>query len=195
VSESPPPEVADIFRAHWEEYRTKHSVPPDQQRIAKAIMECRTAAPGGHVLECTSCGHRVQAYNSCRNRHCPGCQGHKAAEWVEERRAELLPVEYFHVVFTLPHIFNELVLANRRLMYELLFKAAASTLLDTGRNNLGCELGFFSLLHNWEQTPTLHPHLLVVLPGCGLPLDGTNAVRFKKRYFVPDKILAEVFHG
>ena len=190
-------EVADIFRLHWLEYCQQHgeSVTPLQHRIASAIMNCRTEALGGHVLQCTHCGYREQRYNSCRNRHCPKCQGHKAAEWVEERKDELLPVQYFHAVFTLPHELNELVLMNKKLIYEILFKAVAQTLSQIGQRNLKCQLGFFTVLHTWGQTLTLHPHLHVVIPGCGLSLDGQNLVRFKKRYFVPQKILSLVFQG
>lgn len=191
-------EVAEVFRAHWAQYCRVHgaSVTGLQHRVAAAIMHCRTAALGGHVLQCGACGHQEVSYNSCRNRHCPKCQGHKAQEWVEARSGELLPVSYFHAVFTLPHELNELVLMNKRLMYELLFKAVSRALLKIGRNNLKCQLGFFSVLHTWGQTLTLHPHLHVVIPGVGISLDGKRAVQLKKkRYFVPDKILSLVFRG
>ena len=159
-------------------------------------MNCRTAALGGHILECNQCQHCEVSYNSCRNRHCPKCQGHKAQEWVDERSDELLPVPYFHAVFTLPHDLNELVLINKRLMYDLLFKAVSRTLLKVGRNNLKCQLGFFAVLHTWGQTLTLHPHLHVVIPGVGISLDGSKVIRLKKkRYFVSDKILSLVFRG
>ena len=187
--------VADIFRAHWQEYQAERPATPEEHRIAEACMRCHTAALGGHMMQCDSCGHQVASYNSCRNRHCPGCQGHKAAEWVEARRDELLPVGYFHVVFTLPHIFNELVLVNKSLMYDLLFQAVAKTLLQVGERNLGCRLGFFAVLHSWGQTLTLHPHLHVVLPGCGLSLDRARVIHFKERYFVSDRILSKVFRG
>lgn len=183
---------------HWQGYCQKYgaSVTPLQHRVAAAIMQCRTEALGGHFLQCNACGHREVAYNSCRNRHCPKCQGNKAAEWVAERSDELLPVPYFHAVFTLPHELNELVLMNKRLMYELLFKAASRTLLTIGRNNLKCQLGFFSVLHTWGQALTLHPHLHVVIPGVGISLDGTKAVPLKKkRYLISDKILSLVFRG
>lgn len=193
---SPQFEVADIFRAHWGEYCQEHSVTKLQHRVAAAIMQCRSAALGGHLLQCAACGHQEVAYNSCRNRHCPKCQGNKAAEWVTERSEELLAVPYFHTVFTLPHELNELVLMNKRLMYDLLFKAASRTLLKVGENNLKCQLGFFAVLHTWGQTLTLHPHLHVVIPGVGISLDGQKVVRLKKkRYFVSDKILSLVFRG
>ena len=185
-----------MFRAHWREYCARASVTPFQHKVAAAIMCCRTEALGGHLFECSHCGHQAPLYNSCRNRHCPKCQADKAREWVEARSDELLPVPYFHVVFTLPHELNELLLMNRRLMYELFFKAVSRTLLKVGERNLKCRLGFFSLLHSWGQTLTLHPHLHVVVPGVGLSVDGTHAVRLKKRRFLlPDKILSAVFRG
>lgn len=198
TEQQPRAEVADVFRAHWAKYCQVRgaSVTPLQHRVASAIMACRTAKLGGHVLQCSSCGHLEQSYNSCRNRHCPKCQGHKAQEWVEDRSAELLPVPYFHTVFTLPHQMNELLLVNKRLMCDLLFKAVSATLLKLGENNLSCRLGFFCLLHTWGQTLTLHPHLHVVIPGVGLSLGGDKVVPLKKkRYFLPDKILSSVFRG
>lgn len=193
----PPLEVADIFRAHWQEYCRARgdSVTPLQHRVASAIMACRTEKLGGHVLHCGKCGYREQSYNSCRNRHCPKCQGHKAAEWVTARGRELLPVEYFHTVFTLPHIFNELAVVNKRLIYDIFFKAVSRTLLQLGKRNLKCRLGFFTVLHTWGQTLTLHPHLHVVIPGCGLSLDGKGIVPLRSRYFLPEKILSRVFRG
>jgi len=187
-----------VLRAHWQDYCQAHgtAVTPLQHRVAAAIMHCQTAALGGHLFECPSCGQREVSYNSCRNRHCPKCQGYKAQEWVEKRSDELLPVPYFHTVFTLPHELNALLLMNKRLMYELLFTAASRTLLKIGKKNLKCQLGFFSLLHTWGQTLTLHPHLHVVIPGVGISLDGSKVVRLKKkRYFVSDKILSLVFRG
>ena len=145
----PRTEVADIFRAHWQDYCHGRPATSSQHKVARAIMNCRTEVLGGHLYRCDACGYQQNRYNSCRNRHCPKCQGHKAAQWVEERRAELLPVQYFHSVFTLPHELNELVLMNKSLIYELLFKAVSRTLLQVGKNNLKCELGFFSLLHSW----------------------------------------------
>lgn len=146
------------------------------------------------MYECSRCGYRKIAYNSCRNRHCPKCQGHKAFEWVEARKAELLPVEYFHTVFTLPAEFNALCLGNKRLMYDLMFKAASRTLLQLGKKNLKCNIGFFAILHTWGSSMALHPHLHVVIPGCGLSSDG-RLVRFKTHYFLPDRIISTVFRG
>lgn len=189
--------VGDIFRAHFQDYlkMKKKSATTEQHQVAQALMQCHTAALGGHMMKCNSCGQELPAYNSCRNRHCPGCQGHKAAEWVEARKEELLPVGYFHLVFTLPHIFNQLVLYNKKLMYELLFQAVSKTLLQIGEKNLKCKLGFFSILHSWGQTLTLHPHLHIVLPGCGLASNGKSVIHFKKKYLVCDKILSEVFRA
>jgi len=192
--ERPQLEVADVFRAHWEEYRTRHQVTSEQAQAARAILDCRTEALGGHCYRCDSCGYEEISYNSCRNRSCPKCQGNKAVEWVEARREELLPVQYFHTVFTLPAVFNDLVRQEPRKMYELLFKAASRTLLQIGRNNLHCQLGFFAILHTWGQTLTLHPHLHCLIPGAGLSESG-GVVHFKNRYFVSDKILSAVFRG
>lgn len=188
-------EVADIFREHWQEYCNTHTVSALQHKVAAAIMRCGTAALGGHLYQCNSCGYRKLAYNSCRNRHCPKCQGHKAYQWVEARKQELLPVEYFHSVFTLPQEFNELCLVNKRLIYKLMFQAVSKTLLQVGRNNLKCQLGFFAILHTWGSSMTLHPHLHIVIPGCGISIEGQKIVRFKKHYFVSDKILSKIFRG
>lgn len=190
------PEVADVLRAHWNEFLASGaSVTFEQHRVVRDLLACQTPALGGHLYGCTACGKDVPLYNSCRNRHCPKCQGHKAAEWVEQRQAELLPVQYFHTVFTLPHVLNPLVQLNPQLMYNLLFKAVSRTLLQVGRKNLGCRLGFFALLHTWGQNLSLHPHLHVLVPGCGLALDGQGFVQFKERYFVSDRILTLVFRG
>src|ERR1043165_1361400 len=140
----PPLEVADIFRQYGPDFRLTQPLSPEQRRVMRAIERCRTAALGGHVETCDRCGHQRIAYNSCRNRHCPKCQASACARWMEARASELLPVEYFHVVFTLPDSFNELALMNRRLIYDLLFASASETLLEVAANPklLGAKIGF-----------------------------------------------------
>lgn len=189
-------EISDVFHAHWKSYLKTTKVTKLEMIVANAVMRCRTALLGGHLYQCESCKHKEQSYNSCRNRHCPKCQGHKAAEWVNGRESELLPVQYFHTVFTLPHALNQLVLLNKKLMYEILFQAVSQTLIQVGKTNLQCQLGFFSLLHTWGQSLSLHPHLHVVIPGVGISLDGSRVIKLKKkRYLICDKILSSVFCG
>jgi predicted Zn-ribbon and HTH transcriptional regulator len=187
-------ELADIFQAHVHEYFEKYPASFEQKKAVRDITQCRSSALGGHLYRCNSCGHEDQSYNSCRNRHCPKCQGSKSADWVDARKKELLPVQYFHTVFTLPDDFHGLVLQNKKLMYELLFKAVSKTLLQIGKKNLGLEIGFFSVLHSWGQSLTLHPHIHCVIPGCGISNDG-KVRYFKNNYFVSDKILSPVFRG
>lgn len=187
-------EVADVFQAYWDTYARKTTVTPMQTKVARDIMSCRTAALGGHLYCCVGCSHIEQSYNSCRNRHCPKCQGSETARWVDERSADLLPVPYFHTVFTLPDHFNTLVLSNKRLMYELLFRAVRETLLTLGKNNLGVTLGFFAILHTWGQLMQLHPHVHCVIPACGVTPSGQVKV-FNERFLLPDKVLSAVFRG
>ena len=187
-------ELADIFEAHADEYFKKYPASFEQQKVVRDILQCRSAALGGHLYRCNACGHEDQSYNSCRNRHCPKCQGSKSADWVEARKKELLPVQYFHTVFTLPDEFHDLVLRNKKLLYKLLFQAVSKTLLQIGRNNLACEIGFFAVLHTWGQTLTLHPHIHCVIPGCGVTQNG-KVRYFKNNYFVSDRILSSVFRG
>ncbi|MCA1670657.1 MAG: IS91 family transposase [Actinobacteria bacterium] len=180
-------------------------IPPEHRRVLNAITSCRTAALGGHVEACDRCGHRRIAYNSCRNRHCPKCQASACAQWMNERAKELLPVEYFHVVFTLPGDFNALALANPRIVYGLLFDAAAQTLLEVAANprHLGARIGFLSILHTWGQNLCLHPHVHCVVPGGGLSLDGSSGlatgesrwVACRRGYFLPVRVLSRVFRG
>jgi len=173
-------EVADVVRTHGDEFRQAHakSLSTGQKRVLRAIEQCRTAALGGHLERCDQCGHERNAYNSCANRHCPKCQSLARAEWLEKRQAELLPCEYFHVVFTLPEALATLALQNKRQMYGLLFRAAAETLQSIGADpkHLGAQLGFFCILHSWGQTLTHHPHLHCVVPGGGISLDGNHWV-------------------
>ena len=186
-------ELAEIVRRHG--HRLGDLI-PEEQRILRAIASCRTAALGGHVEQCDHCHHQRIAYNSCRNRHCPRCQGSACAKWMADRAKELLPVEYFHVVFTLPDTFNSLALSNKRVIYNLLFDAVAPTLLQVAANpkHLGAKIGFLAILHTWGQNLSLHPHLHCVIPGGGLSADG-RWVACRKGFFLPVRILSRVFRG
>lgn len=190
-------ELADIFRQCGEAYRQEHgtALSPEQRRAMQAIEQCRTATLGGHVDECDRCGHRVISYNSCRNRHCPKCQSLQKAEWLAERQAELLPVEYFHVVFTIPEEIAAIALQNKRCVYEILFHTAAQTLLRIAADpkHLGAEIGFLSVLHTWGQNLSHHPHLHCVVPGGGLSPDGARWVSCRAGFFLPVKVLSRLF--
>ena len=169
---------------------------PEERRILRAIASCRTAALGGHVQTCDHCHHQRIAYNSCRNRHCPRCQGSACAKWMADRAKELLSVEYFHVVFTLPDTFNSLALSNKRVIYNLLFDAVAQTLLQVAASpkHLGARIGFLAILHTWGQNLCLHPHIHCVIPGGGLSPDG-KWIACRKGFFLPVRILSRVFRG
>jgi len=188
------PEVADIFRLH------AHKLPflnPEQNMIIDQITSCRTASLGGHVLKCDHCGYQEISYNSCRNRHCPKCQSLNRARWVEDRRAELLPVPYFHVVFTIPECLNAVALYNKAVVYNLLFQAVSETLKEVAANpkNLGARIGFIALLHTWDQKLNFHPHIHCVVPGGGLEREKTRWIRSPENYFLPVQILSSVFRG
>jgi hypothetical protein len=190
-------EVADIVRAHGEEFRQAHaeSLSVGQKRVLHAIERCRTAALGGHLERCDQCGHERNAYNSCADRHCPKCQSFARAKWLEKRQAELLDCEYFHVVFTLPAELATLALQNKRLMYDLLFRATADTLQSVAADPqyLGAQIGFFCILHSWGQTLNFHPHLHCVVPGGGISLDGSRWVACRPGFFLPVDILSRRF--
>lgn len=162
----------------------------------QAIVRCRTSALGGHVTQCRECGHREQSYNSCWNRHCPKCQGGAAFSWASNRMQELLPVPYYHVVFTLPSELRELCYYNKRVMYEILYASSSRTLLDVARNNEGLQLGFLSVLHSWNQELGYHPHIHYIVPGGGLTPDGSwrNLSRGAK-FLLPVRVLSKVFCG
>jgi hypothetical protein len=168
-----------------------------QRQALRDLARCRTAALGGHVRECEHCGHRQVCYNSCRNRNCPACQGGTRAKWLEARREELLPVEYFHVVFTLPAEVAEVAFANQRLLYDLLFSAASQTLLEVAADpkHLGAKIGFQAVLHTWGQNLMHHPHLHCLVPGGGLSEEGSQWVRCPRGFFLPVKVLSRVFRG
>jgi Putative transposase/Transposase zinc-binding domain len=186
-------ELAEVVRRH--EHRLGALI-PEERRILRAIASCRTAALGGHVEQCDHCHHQRIAYNSCRNRHCPRCQGLACAKWMADRADELLDVEYFHVVFTLPDTFNSLVLSNKRVIYSVLFDAVAQTLLEVAANpkHLGARIGFLAILHTWGQNLCLHPHLHCVIPGGGLSPDG-KWIACRAGFFLPVRILSRVFRG
>jgi len=195
----PRPEVADIFRRHGDAFLEKcgDTLRPERRRALSDIAACRTAALGGHVEECDRCGHRQVAYNSCRNRHCPKCQATAAADWTEAREAELLPVEYFHTVFTLPAALNPIALQNPRVVYGILFRAAAETLQRVAADpkHLGAEIGFLAVLHTWGQNLQHHPHVHCVVPGGGLAPDGAHWVSCRPGFFLPVRVLSRVFRG
>src|SRR3989454_702111 len=195
----PPLEVADIIRAAGEVFieRNCHWLRWKHVKVLRAIARCRTAALGGHLDECTRCGHRAISFNSCRNRHCPKCQTAARERWIAARQRELLPTRYLHVVFTLPRHLAPLVLQNKKVIYGLLFRTSAETLLEVARNpeHLGAEIGFFSVLHTWSQQLNLHPHVHCVVPAGGLSPDHTRWIHARENYFLPKKVLRKVFRG
>ena len=194
--ERPALEVADIFRQYGDAYRECFGPPPPEQaRVMRAIELCRTAALGGHVDRCDHCNHEVISYNSCRNRHCPKCQSLAKAQWLEARRAELLPVEYYHVVFTLPNQLGPLALQNKRVIYNILFQAAAHSLMEIGADprHLGAELGLVAVLHTWGQNLMHHPHLHCIVAGGGISPDGEQWIGCRPGFFLPVRVLSARF--
>ena len=190
-------EVADIFRDHgaaWRKANAGH-VSLGQLKVMSAIENCRTAALGGHVARCEDCAHTQIAYNSCRNRHCPKCQGSQALAWMEERKAELLGVPYFHVVFTLPVPIAAVAYQNKALIYDLLFKASSQTMhtIAADPKRLGVRIGFTSVLHTWGSAMTHHPHVHMIVPGGGISLDGTRWIGCRPNYLLPVKVLSRLF--
>jgi hypothetical protein len=194
-----PLEVADLVRAAGGAFleRSRKWICWKHVKVLLAIARCRTAALGGHLDECTRCGHRAISYNSCRNRHCPKCQAGARERWLEKRRRELLPTRYVHVVFTLPRHLAPLVLQNKKVIYDLLFRTSAETLLEVARDpqHLGAEIGFFSVLHTWSQKLELHPHVHCVVPAGGLSADGTRWIKPRYDFFLPVEVLSRVFRG
>jgi hypothetical protein len=192
-------EVADIFRGHgpaWRDANRRH-ISLGQLKVMSAIESCRTAALGGHVARCENgaCGHTLVAYNSCRNRHCPKCQGAAAREWLEEREAELLPVPYFHVVFTLPSQIADIAYTNKAVIYDLLFKASAETLTTIAADpkHMGAKIAITSVLHTWGSAMTHHPHVHMIVPGGGISLDGSRWVARRPNFFLPVLVLSKLF--
>jgi len=190
-------EVADVFHRHgaaWRKANAGH-VSLDQLKVMSAIEQCRSAALGGHVERCEDCDHSRIAYNSCRNRHCPKCQGAAARDWLAAREADLLPVGYFHLVFTLPAEISGIAYQNKAVVYDLLFRAAAETLLTIAADpkHLGARIGFTAVLHTWGSAMTHHPHLHIIVPGGGISLDGSHWVSCRSGFLLPVRVLSRLF--
>jgi hypothetical protein len=190
-------EVADIFRKYGPDYRKSHHLPLNQLRTMRAIEVCRTAILGGHVDECDSCGHLEISYNSCRNRHCPKCQFLLKEKWIESRAEDLLPIQYFHVVFTVPPELNPLILSNQKVMYNLLFRSVSETLVQLSNDpkRLGARIGFMCILHTWGQNLMDHPHIHCVVTGGGLSPAGNRWVSCRKGFFIPVRVMSTLFKG
>ena len=190
-------EVAHIFRTYAPDYRERYGskTSSEQWRVFNAIVACRTAALGGHVDRCDECGHKEISYNSCRNRHCPKCQALAKAEWLEARKAELLPVDYFHVVFTIPDKLHSLALHNRRLFYTNFFKISAKSLLILTKDpkHLGASIGFTSILHTWGQNLMFHPHIHCLVPAGGLNRNKEEWISCRKHFFLHYKVVSRLF--
>ena len=191
-------EVADVFRQHGDAALRDRRLPPSHLKVMRDITRCRTAALGGHVERCSDCGFERIAYNSCRNRHCPKCQAMAKAEWLEARKRDLLPVGYFHVVFTMPHELNAIALRNKTIIYNILFRAASETLHEFARDprhGLGGKTGFTAILHTWDQQIRHHAHLHCVVPGGALAPDRSRWIPARKDFLFPVKALAKLFRG
>jgi predicted Zn-ribbon and HTH transcriptional regulator len=192
-------EIADIIRKADARIasRYRESLTWPQVKVLNAILRCRTAALGGHRDQCTSCGYQTISYNSCRNRHCPKCQTNAREKWLASRQRELLPVDYYHLVFSVPHALVPLMWQNKKVLFRLLFEASAETLLKVAADSkhLGAEIGFLSILHTWGQTLRRHPHIHCVVPGGGLSQDHKQWIRTPPRFFLPVKVLSRVFRG
>jgi hypothetical protein len=191
------PEVAEVFRRYGEAYREQHgaSMSTGQRRVMTAIEVCRTAALGGHMERCDECGYERNAFNSCRDRHCPKCQSLARAQWIEDRRADLLGVPYFHVVFTVPEEIAAITLQNKEVLYGILFRTTAETLktIAADPRHLGAEIGFFAVLHSWGQNLLFHPHLYCVVPGGGPSLSANRWVSCQPDFFLPVQVLSSLF--
>jgi hypothetical protein len=190
-------EVADIFRSHGPAWRAQQAghLSLGQLKVMSAVEQCRTAALGGHALRCDACDHQEISYNSCRNRHCPKCQARAAQRWLEARQADLLPVEYYHVVFTLPEPISAFAYANKAAIYRLLFDVAAETLLTIAADpkHLGAQIGATLVLHTWGSALTHHPHVHGIVPGGGLSPDGNHWVACRRGFFLPVRVLSRLF--
>jgi Putative transposase/Transposase zinc-binding domain len=198
ATERPRLEVADVVRVHGQDYRSAHTPSVAQEHVLKNIVRCRTAVLGGHVDACKKgCGFSRISYNSCRDRHCPKCQSRQQTEWVTKRLERILPVPYFHVVFTIPDALNPLALRNKKVIYSILFKAASQTLIQLGRDpkRLNVDLGVTAVLHTWGQNLLFHPHLHCIVTGGGLSLNGKRWVLGRERYLLPIKVLGKLFRG
>ena len=190
-------EVQDIFLEYGDEYIRTHKLPPHIRKVIGNISSCRTSELGGHIDECEECGYIRISYNSCRDRHCPKCQTLAKEKWIEARKEQLLPVPYFHIVFTIPHELDFLVLTNQKEMYSIFFKAVSETLLELSRDAkyLCAEIGFITILHTWGQNLMNHPHIHCIVPSGGLSLDGVRWISSRKGFFIPVKVLSKKFRG
>jgi Putative transposase/Transposase zinc-binding domain len=189
------PELADIFRQYSESFQRIHRVSACEQKVVRAVSVCRTQELGGHLDRCDGCGFERPSYNSCRNRHCPKCQCLAKAKWLEKQSSELLPVGYFHLVFTLPHELNRLILANKKIVLGLLFKAVSETLLEFGQRRLDGILGIIAVLHTWDQTLKDHFHLHCLVPAGALSFDHSRWINARPNFLFPVKALSRVFGG
>lgn len=192
LAEKPRHELSDILRKFQPWLK---SLDKTKSKVVSDILNCRTSVLGGHRLQCDTCKHEEYSYNSCRNRHCPKCQFLAQAKWVEARKAELLPVEYFHVVFTVPHELNPIIWANKKICFDILFRAMSETLKEVAERRLKAKVGFTAVLHTWSQTLNEHAHIHAIVPGGGLSLDGNKWIKSKSGYFLPLKVLSKVFRG
>jgi predicted Zn-ribbon and HTH transcriptional regulator len=188
-------ELAEVFRQYGQSYRKTHRLSTSQQKVLRAIEVCRTQELGGHLKQCDTCGFERPAYNSCRNRHCPKCQSLAKARWLQKQTAELLPVGYFHLVFTLPHELNRLILAHKKILLALLFKAVSETLLEFGRRRFGGTVGIIAVLHTWNQKLQDHFHLHCLIPAGALAFDQNRWIQARRNFLFPVKALSLVFQG
>ena len=188
-------EIADIFRQYFDEFKQKYRTPKYIKKVVSDIIFCRTAKLGGHIEVCEECGHTQISYNSCRNRHCPKCQFIKKEKWVLEKNKDVLPIEYFHIVFTIPAKLNLLMYQNSRGLYDLLMKCAGKTITELGKESkyINCKTGAICVLHTWGQKLELHPHVHCIVPGGGLSVDNKSWISCKKGYFLPVKVLSKRF--
>jgi hypothetical protein len=189
------PELADVFRRYGERFEQTHWVSPGEHKVIRAVTICRTQELGGHLDRCDACGFERPAYNSCRNRHCPKCQCLAKARWLEKQTSELLPVGYFHLVFTLPHELNRLILANKKIVLTLLFKAVSETLLEFGQRRFGGTVGIIAVLHTWDQTLKDHFHLHCLVPAGALSFDHNRWINARQNFLFPVKALSQMFRG
>jgi len=189
------PELADIFRQHGQSYLNTHRLPAAHRKVMRAVSVCRTSELGGHLRQCDTCGFEHPSYNSCRNRHCPKCQSLAKARWLEKQTSELLPVGYFHLVFTLPHLLNGLILAHKKILLSLLFKAVSETLLEFGQRRFGGTVGIIAVLHTWDQTLKDHFHLHCLIPAGALAFDQNRWIQARRNFLFPVKALSLVFQG
>lgn len=193
----PKPTVNDIFREYASEFLSTHSVSEQTKKVIRAITDCRTEYLGGHIQKCDTCGHEVTLFNSCRNRHCPQCQFIKKEQWIDKKKNEVLPFQYFHTVFTIPDELNPIVIRNKKLIYKLLFDSTKETLLTVAEDDkyFGAKIGFFSILHTWGQKLNLHPHIHTVVPGGGYVEKKSKWISAPADYLVPVKVVMPRFRS